>query len=262
MINYIQGQLNIINNADGTNFSVQWDNIDYKVTFANVSPFTLRFNNTGSNTPLGYYLGFRGKDGSYDMANQYTYDDNGTTLYYWTGETFLDTTKEEYIFVRINDYGNLYNDVRNTNILAKIVLFESQFVFDNGSNFLTKEYKFKQLKNINKLEIELLLPTGETVNMNYIDFSLTLEMGQLESATSTTNTSGSGIGPNNTTNNQTSNNSNNNLNNPNNFNDLFVNLNNTNNYGQLFNNNNQNNNNDGCKQTININEFIKNNYNK
>lgn len=178
MINYIQGQLNIINNADATNFSVSWDNIDYKVTFSNVTPFTLKFGNIGSNTPLGYYLGFRNDDESYDMSVQNTYDDNGTTLYFWTSETFLDTTKEEYAFVRVNDYGNIFNDIRNTNLLAKIVLFEAQFVFDNGSNYLTKEYKFKQPTNITKLEIELLLPTGKTINMNSIDYSLTLEIGQ------------------------------------------------------------------------------------
>ncbi len=180
MINYIQGQLNIINNADSTNFSVSWDNIDYKVTFSNVTPFTLKFGNTGSNTPLGYYLGFRNDDTSYDMSFQNTYDDNGTTLYFWTSETFLDTTKEEYAFVRVNDYGNIFNDIRNTNLLAKIVLFEAQFVFDNGSNYLTKEYKFKNPTNITKLEIELLLPTGKTINMNSIDYSLTLEIGQSE----------------------------------------------------------------------------------
>ena len=184
MINYIQGQLNIINNTDSTNFSVSWDNIDYKVTFASVSPFTLKFGINGSNTPLGYYLGFRNDDTSYDMANQKTYNDNGTTLYFWTSDTFLDTTKEEYAFVRVNDYGNIFNDIRNTNLLAKIVLFEAQFVFDNGSNYLTKEYKFKQPTNITKLEIELLLPTGIRINMNSIDYSLTLEIGQLEGGNS------------------------------------------------------------------------------
>ena len=158
MINYIQGQLNIINNTD----------------------FTLKFGINGSNTPLGYYLGFRNDDTSYDMANQKTYDDNGSTLYFWTGETFLDTTKEEYAFVRVNDYGNIFNDIRNTNLLAKIVLFEAQFVFDNGSNYLTKEYRFKQPTNITKLEIELLLPTGKRIDMNSIDYSLTLEIGQKE----------------------------------------------------------------------------------
>lgn len=180
MINYIQGQLNVINTADSTNFAVAWDNIDYKVTFTNVSPFTLKFDNNGSNTPLGYYLGFRNDNTSYDMTKQKTYNDNGTTLYFWTSETFLDTTKEEYAFVRVNDYGNIFNNIRNTNLLAKIILFESQFVFDNGSNFLTKEYKFKQPINITKLEIELLLPTGKTINMNSIDYSLTLEIGQTE----------------------------------------------------------------------------------
>ena len=38
--------------------------------------------------------------------------------------------------------------------------------------------------NITKLEIELLLPTGIRINMNSIDYSLTLEIGQLEGGNS------------------------------------------------------------------------------
>ena len=52
-------------------------------------------------------------------------------------------------------------------------------VIDNGANFLTKTYKFKQPVNLSKFDIELVNQFGKTVDMNYIDFSMTLEVGQI-----------------------------------------------------------------------------------
>ena len=58
-------------------------------------------------------------------------------------------------------------------------MFDAQYIVDNGSNFLTKLYKFKQPINISKLDIELISPIGYTIDMNDIDFSFTLELGQI-----------------------------------------------------------------------------------
>ena len=44
---------------------------------------------------------------------------------------------------------------------------------------LTKEYIFKQPINISKLEIELVNALGQTINMNLINYSLTLEFGRI-----------------------------------------------------------------------------------
>lgn len=203
LVNYIQEMLNVYNNANGLNFSVSWDNINYKITFKNVNPFSLKFGINNAKTPLGYYLGFRNTDDSYDInkVTQPTISENGQTIYYWNSDTFLDSTKEEYAFVRINDYNIINNIIINSEdvvvtknneqylkstsiikakpILAKIILYDGQFVFDNGANFLTKEYKFKNPVNLSRLEIELFLPNGYTINMNQIDYSLTLEIGQI-----------------------------------------------------------------------------------
>jgi hypothetical protein len=183
MINYIQSLLNVINSTYNTNFSISWDEISYKVTITNNISFSLIFDNDSIHRSLGFRLGFRGNNNTYLYTNQLpVYNEaTNTTIYTWTGESFLDVTKDEYLFLRINDYGILYN--QNTNmpntILAKIILYDQQFVIDNGANLLTKTYKFRQPINLSKLDIELVNMLGFTIDMNLIDFSFTLECGQI-----------------------------------------------------------------------------------
>lgn len=180
MVTYIQAQLNDANNAYGTHFKIAWDDIDYKVTFSNDTPFSLIFNNDELHRSLGDRLGFRGTNTDYLKENQLiSYDDfSNTYMYSWTADTFLDITKDEYIFLKINDYGVIYNNTNTKNLLAKIILYDQQFVIDNGANFLTKEYIFKQPTNISKFDIELVNSLGNTIDMNLINFSMTLECGQ------------------------------------------------------------------------------------
>jgi hypothetical protein len=180
LINKIQELLTNINSIHSTNFTITWDNINYKITFYNTNPFSLQFNNNSDILhSLGYYLGFRYSDDNYLSENQQTKYVDSSLLYYWTSNTFLDVTKDEYLFLKINDYGIIYNDFRDKRLLAKIIMFDAQYIVDNGSNFLTKMYKFKQPVNISKLEIELISPLGYTIDMNDIDFSFTLEIGQI-----------------------------------------------------------------------------------
>lgn len=179
IITTLQSIFDNINQEYLTMFNISWDPIDYKVTISSNIKFGFEFSNNNTLQTLGYLLGYRLNDTSYDYNNQPTTISNGNTIYFWSGDTFLDTTKDEYLFVRINDYGNIYNQTNHKNLLAKIILFDSQFVFDNGANFLTKSYDFKQPINIGKFEIELILPSGFTVDLNLIDFSLTLEVVQI-----------------------------------------------------------------------------------
>ncbi len=179
IITTIQTIFDNINNDYNLDFNISWDPIDYKVTIISNVQFNFIFSNNKTLQTLGYLLGYRLNDNEYIIDKQPSKNINGNQIYYWTSDTFLDTTKEEYLFVRINDYGTIYNQINKNKLLAKIVLFDSQFIFDNGANFLTKKYEFKQPITINKLEIELILPSGFTIDMNLIDYSLTLELGQI-----------------------------------------------------------------------------------
>lgn len=181
MITTIQDIFNKLNQENGTQFRISWNSINFKVTISNTIPFNLILGNDTKHRSLGYRLGYIFGDNNYLASNQSdSYDDiAGEYLYKWTADTFLNITKDEYLFVRINDYGVIYNANREKNLLAKIILYDQQFIVDNGANFLTKTYKFKQPVNISKFDIELVNQFGKTVNMNYIDFSMTLEVGQI-----------------------------------------------------------------------------------
>lgn len=181
IINQIQTYLDVLNENHGYSLTIAWNSVNYKVTFTNTTEFTLIFDNDSNHRSLGDRLGFRLDNSNYLAADQITKFsiELNTELYYWEGETFLDITKDDYIFLRINDYGVIYNDVRNNRLLAKVILYDQQFIIDTGANFLTKAFNFKQPINISKLEIELVNALGQTINMNLINYSLTLEFGRI-----------------------------------------------------------------------------------
>ena len=154
---------------------------DFSMDFDNGDPYL---------KPLGYYLGFRK-----NIYNAQTKVISGSTVYYIVTESQLDTTGDHYMFLRINDYGVIHHDfdsITNNyqvsdamktpgrkNLLAKVIINEqkTEHVFDNGANFLSKSYVFKQPVDISRLEIELIEPSGFTLDLLYMDFSFTLEVG-------------------------------------------------------------------------------------
>ena len=185
MISQIQSQFDIINDNNGTSFNISWDSINYKISFTNDTAFTILFNNSKNHRSLGDRLGFKQDNNSYLDINQDTIYNptTGTSLYLWRGESVLDITKDDYMFIKINDYGVIYNDIRPSGLLAKIILYDQQFINDTGANLLTKSYQFKQPVNISKFDIELINKFGETIDMQTINFSLTLELGQIYNST-------------------------------------------------------------------------------
>jgi hypothetical protein len=149
------------------------------VTISHTTAFTINFSNNSSSKTLGRYLGF--------TKNNYTSVlNNVTTRHEIVSETLLDTIGDNYIFLRINDYGKMYNFNKSTNdynetldnYLGKILITvnKAKKNFDNN-NFITKKHIFRQPTNISKLDIELLDPVGTTINTNLVDYSFTLELG-------------------------------------------------------------------------------------
>jgi len=148
-------------------------------TIAHTAAFSVNFTNTGNNKSLGYHLGF--------LKNTYTSTlNNVTNKHELVGESLLDNIGDNYLFLRINDYGKMYNFNKSTsdynetldNYLGKIILSvgKAEKNFDNN-NFITKKHIFRQPTNISKLDIELLEPTGNIINTNAMDYSFTLELG-------------------------------------------------------------------------------------
>ncbi len=125
-------------------------------------------NDTSQYKSLGYHLGFR----------KTTYNVTDSVI----AESLCDVNGENYIFIKINDYGNLIiNPVLGVKALSKVVLHQSKgmIIFDNNSDMLTKYYIFRQPVNIKRLEIELLDAYGNRVDNLNFDYSLTLEIGQI-----------------------------------------------------------------------------------
>ena len=68
--------------------------------------------------------------------------------------------------------------IMGDNIIAKIPMVQGKLslVIDDNSNPLTKTRKYNGPVNIRNLQIKILDKFGSTINLNNMDFSLTLEL--------------------------------------------------------------------------------------
>ena len=179
LVNIINAQLNTAHLnigtpivTDGLKCSVD-TNLNI-ISFVNMSSgysFTINFNNNNNNyVSLGYLLGFR-KPSIIVPPN--------STL---QATAIFNIGGENYIFMRINDYGQNYiNSKYPTKVLAKVVLNKSknELIFNNGNDIIFRTHKFRQPTDIKKLEIELLDYAGNRLNNNGGDYSFTIEMGTI-----------------------------------------------------------------------------------
>ena len=191
----IQEQFDKANIYMETEFKILFNYNNGFCTIENsTSYFRVEFSNYPSRYPsLGYQLGFR-KD-NYISSTAVV---SGDAIYSIITESQLDTIGEQYLFLKINDYGIIFHDyediitkdssgeiisrekyVGDKNVFAKIILNtnKAEQVFDNGSNFLTKSYIFRQPIDLDRFNISLSDPRGNIIDMVHMDFSLTLEIG-------------------------------------------------------------------------------------
>lgn len=184
MMDTINNKMVSINNVTESNLNISFDIITGYTTIHNNVPFSVNFSNSPSQyNSLGYQLGFR--------KNIYNsvYDNH---IYYIKSESQLDCVGDAYIFLCINDYGCIHHEFEDIIVngdikkrenknkpLAKIIMYSNKtdVVNDNGSNFLTKQYIFKQPVDIYKFDISLLDPLGNVIDLLYMNFSMTLEIG-------------------------------------------------------------------------------------
>ena len=124
---------------------------------------------------LGFYIGFRAdiKKTSEQFLLKPIIDDTKVTL---KATKIYDATGDDYIFVRINDWG--YVDYFGTKMFAKIV-FSSGLGNSRLDDFINKEYRFRQPTNVQRLNIELIDYLGNTIDLNGFDWSFTLELKEL-----------------------------------------------------------------------------------
>lgn len=139
--------------------------------------FSIDFSNETDYNSLGFYLGFR--EEQYIASSKVS---SGSIVYYIKTEAQLNVIGDNYMFLKVNDYGKIYNfdktEAAIYTFLAKIILNtgKTEQVFDNA-NFITKIFYFRQPINIEKFDIELLDPYCKIIDLVKMDFSFTLEIG-------------------------------------------------------------------------------------
>ena len=188
-IGYFEEGNAILNIIDG--LYVKYNPNTLKITFFNKSntySFDINFDNSNTQyVSFGYMLGYRSLKYTLnitDISNDYylLIPQMNIKLALIEADAIVDIDGERYIFLKINDYGNLYlNHKTPIKVLGKIILNSSKenFIFINTTNYLYKSHKFISPVNINKLEIELLDYNGNRLDNGNCDFSITLELGQI-----------------------------------------------------------------------------------
>jgi len=171
---------NAINTTLGvTYFKVLIDPISNKTTIYNTSSldFDLVFHNEKNNSKfeqsLGWILGYR---------TQFNYN---ASSYKSVGLFF--STPLDYLFFVLNDF-NIYNSSNliamfndsyiDKNILAKIPYSNNnyQILFDGINEILSPKRQYFGPVDIKKMGVQLLNKYGQVVNLNFMDFSFTLEV--------------------------------------------------------------------------------------
>ena len=151
---------------------------------SSITEFELNFNtdnkgNKDLNTPLplklGWLLGFR--NGVYTNETNYV------------SEGISDVSGPKYLFLVVDDYNNNVNNnfysafnesILNKNILARISLTSPHESFStiqqNNLNIVTTPREYFGPVNIQTLNIQLLDEYGRIIDLNFMDFSLCLNL--------------------------------------------------------------------------------------
>jgi hypothetical protein len=145
---------------------------DNKIEFEGLTDFTIEFRDKQTASMLGFYnlryFSLLHSNGKYKINN----------------DGVCSNLDGNYLFLKINDYGNIYttinNDIlQNTPIFTKLIINTDKSLILPNVSVATPKYIFKQLTNISKLDIELIDRFGNTfesednfslvLNITYID---------------------------------------------------------------------------------------------
>jgi hypothetical protein len=172
---------NTINNTLGVNyFSVVIDPVSNKTIISTTNNFEFditfynpELNNSKFDQSLGWILGYRKK-----------FYPNMESL---VSEGLCSFIPVDYLFFALNDY-QIYNSSNliamfsenyiDKNILAKIPYSNSNFqvLFDGSEDVLSPKRQYFGPVDIKKMGIQILNKYGQIVDLNFMDFSFTLEV--------------------------------------------------------------------------------------
>lgn len=150
----------------------------FLLQFATIEKYKKRYTGFG----LGYNLGFRLP--IYKVCEGVS--GTGTppiTTYSITGEGCLDVVGEKYMFLSINDLHTVEQQTYGTYLqcLAKIIIREEKYtvIYDDGSSFMANEIIFPSPVDLKYLQVKLLDPYGDAIDLNCMDFSFSIEITEV-----------------------------------------------------------------------------------
>jgi hypothetical protein len=138
-----------------------------------IQQFDIQFpsiKNAPTNWGLGYNLGY--------TLTEYTNQN------YLKSERIVDLVGDTYIFLQLGDYEGVQHEKPNKNILsatAKIVVTVEKFavLFDNGSNFISKEVAFPSPTNISSFDVRLFDTNSNFIDLLGTNYSFTVEITEI-----------------------------------------------------------------------------------
>jgi len=165
-------------------FLVRYDSNPNTITISGgtSSGFIINFPQTDTNpcgNGIGYNMGFHNLTYTSSLING---------KYIVTSDQSPDIIQDRYVYLQINDWNLVEHHIygqTHYSVFAKIPLngIKNTIIFDNNySNSSTKEYKFHQPANIEKLEIRMLDAYGNTLDLRGAHFSMTIELQQVNNS--------------------------------------------------------------------------------
>ena len=130
---------------------------------------------------LGYNLGFRAP--IYKVCDTKQSTTLPITEYVITSEGCLDVVGETYMFLCINDLHTVEQKTYGTYLqcLAKIVIRDDKFavIYDDGSSLLSNEIIFPSPTDLKYLNVSLVDPYGDVIDLNCMNFSFSIEITEV-----------------------------------------------------------------------------------
>ena len=107
----------------------------------------------------------------------------GLEVYYQTGEGCLDVVSDTYMLLCVNDLYTVEQKTAETYIqcLAKIVVREQKHmvIYEDGASLLSNEIIFPSPTDLKVLNVKLLDPFGDPIDLCGMNFSFALEITEV-----------------------------------------------------------------------------------
>jgi hypothetical protein len=138
---------------------------------------------TRKNLGIGYNLGF--KQGVYKVTSSSPSPVNPSlNVFSITAEGCLDVVGDTYMFLCVNDYYTVEQKTDETYIqcLAKVIVREDKHmvIYDDGATLMSNEIIFPSPTDLKILNVKLLNPYGEIVDLCGMNFSFSLEITEVQ----------------------------------------------------------------------------------